>query len=123
MKQTDINNQYTMSHSKDKRKGYYNYYLRTLIKGFVVTLPFVILLFLLSLGFKLVFNMLSPLNGLLHTKATEPHWSLNILSLFVLLGFFSLWVCFFETGLEKIILPILRMNSFLIFPYTLRFAI
>jgi uncharacterized membrane protein len=69
---------------------WYHYFLKVMVQGLIVSLPIAILIFLLSLGFRLVFNMLSPVSGLLSTKADEPHWSINILSLLVLLGFFLL---------------------------------
>lgn len=72
---------------KDKKQWYY-YCFHVVIQGLIISLPIAILIFLLSLGFKLVFDVLSPISGLLNAKATEPHWSINILSLLVLIGFF-----------------------------------
>jgi uncharacterized membrane protein len=89
MQQNALNHHLTPPPHQGKEK-WYQYYLKVMLQGIIVSLPIAILLFLLSLAFKLVFNMLSPISGLLSPKAEEPHWSINILSLLVLMGFFLL---------------------------------
>lgn len=88
MKQFAINPQPDMNANQPKKRWYHHSYFRILLNGLMISLPIVILLFLLSLGFKLVFNMLSPISAVLNPKSSEPHWSINILSLLVLLGIF-----------------------------------
>lgn len=89
MQQNTLNHPLAPAPYKSTEK-WYQYVLKVMVQGLIVSLPIAILLFLLSLGFKLIFNLLSPVSGLLSTNADEPHWSINILSLLVLLGFFLL---------------------------------
>lgn len=63
------------------------YILRTLLDGALLVLPLAIIIFVMSLIFKFVFNLLVPISALLSAGAEEPHWSVNIISLIILLIF------------------------------------
>jgi uncharacterized membrane protein len=63
------------------------YIFRTLIDGSLLVLPLAIILFALYLLFRFVFNLLVPISAILSSGNAEPHWSVNIISLIVLLIF------------------------------------
>ena len=63
------------------------YIFKTLLDGALLVLPLAIILFVLSLLFKFVFNLLVPISNLLSSGSEEPHWSVNFISLLVLLVF------------------------------------
>lgn len=83
-----------------QKESWYTYYLQVLVQGVIASLPIVIIIFILSLGFKFIFNILSPINSLLNPNAEETHWWINILSLIVLLSFFFAvgWMIRHKTG-------------------------
>ncbi len=90
MEKKDVHTQNSLVYRKGKSNLSYRYYINILLQGVIVSLPVAILLFLLFLGFKLVFNILSPISNLLSPESFGAHWVMNILSLLVLLGFFFL---------------------------------
>ncbi|MDF9796105.1 putative membrane protein [Catalinimonas alkaloidigena] len=63
------------------------YIFRTMIDGALLVLPLAIILFALYLLFRFVFNLLVPISAILTTGSEEPHWSVNIISLVILLLF------------------------------------
>lgn len=64
--------------------------VKLVVKGMVVSLPVIIILFIISLLFKLILKVLTPISLILYPVSTEPHWSVHFISLIVLVGFFYL---------------------------------
>lgn len=67
--------------------GTKQYIFKTLLDGALLVLPLAIILFVLSLLFRFVFNLLVPISHLLSSGSEEPHWFINVISLLVLLVF------------------------------------
>ena len=63
-----------------------SFLFRTFFHGLVLILPTVIILFLLSLIFKFVFNLVSPISALLNGNAEKHSFLINVLALLILLG-------------------------------------
>jgi len=69
------------------RKGFI---INTIIKGFLVLLPLIIIVFVLSVLFDLIFDLLRPLSHLLQPGEQEPSWIFTVLSLIILMAFIFL---------------------------------
>ncbi|WP_235297598.1 DUF502 domain-containing protein [Portibacter marinus] len=65
-------------------------WLKTLVKGAIYSLPFLILLFLVTLLFDLIFGLLSPLSAIIAPGSEKPHWIFHIISLSIIFGIFYL---------------------------------
>ncbi|GAB3336923.1 hypothetical protein GCM10027429_20800 [Marivirga atlantica] len=63
------------------------FFIKTLLNGLLLILPIIIVLFLLSLIFKLLFNVIAPLSALLDQNAESHTWFINILALLILVLF------------------------------------
>ncbi len=63
------------------------YFLDTLLQGFLILLPLTIILILLSFVFNFIFKIVSPISFVLDSGAEEPHWSINFLSIGILMLF------------------------------------
>lgn len=63
------------------------FFIETLLNGLFLVLPTIILLFLLSLIFKFVFNLVSPISALLDKNADEHPFLINLLALLILIVF------------------------------------
>jgi uncharacterized membrane protein len=63
------------------------FFIETLLNGLLLVLPTIIILFLLSLVFKFVFNIVSPISALLDKNADEHKFLINILALLILVAF------------------------------------
>jgi uncharacterized membrane protein len=63
------------------------FFIKTLLNGLLVVLPSIIILFLLSLIFKFVFNLVSPISALLDRNAESHAFFTNILALLILVVF------------------------------------
>lgn len=63
-----------------------SFLFKTFFHGLVLILPTVIILFLLSLIFKFVFNIVSPISALLNANAEETTFFTNLLALLILLA-------------------------------------
>ncbi|SEF39819.1 DUF502 domain-containing protein [Algoriphagus boritolerans] len=61
------------------------FFIETLLNGLILVLPMIIILFLLSLIFKFVFNLVSPISSLLDKNADEHNFLINILALLILI--------------------------------------
>ncbi|MBK6264263.1 DUF502 domain-containing protein [Marivirga sp. S37H4] len=59
--------------------------IKTLLNGLLIILPTIIILFLLSLIFKFVFNVISPISSILDKNADSHTWFINFLALLILL--------------------------------------
>lgn len=73
--------------SLDEKFSTKSYLFRTFFHGLILILPTVIILFLLSLIFKFVFNLVSPISSLLNGNAEKNTFLMNILALLILLAF------------------------------------
>lgn len=62
--------------------------IKLLIKGLVIALPLMILLFVVSLLLSLVFGFISPISNLISPGSEDPHWIFHIISIGLLLGLF-----------------------------------
>jgi uncharacterized membrane protein len=63
------------------------FFIETFLNGLLLVLPTIIILFLLSLIFKFVFNIVSPISSLLDKNADKHELIINILALLILLTF------------------------------------
>lgn len=63
------------------------FFIETLLNGLFLVLPTIIILFLLSLIFKFVFNIVSPISALLDKNADEHPFLINLLALLILIVF------------------------------------
>lgn len=63
------------------------FFIETLLNGLLLVLPTIIILFLLSIIFKFVFNLVSPISALLDKNADEHKFLINVLALLILVTF------------------------------------
>lgn len=63
------------------------FFIETLLNGLFLVLPTIIILFLLSLIFKFVFNIVSPISALLDKNAEKHEFLINLLALLILIVF------------------------------------
>lgn len=63
------------------------FFIKTLLDGLLLVLPTIIILFLLSLIFKFVFNIVSPISALLDKNAEKHALLINLLALLILVVF------------------------------------
>jgi uncharacterized membrane protein len=63
-----------------------SFFFQTFIHGLILILPTIIILFLLSVIFKFVFNIVSPISSLLNQTPEENTLFVNILALLILLA-------------------------------------
>ncbi|MBB6325582.1 putative membrane protein [Algoriphagus iocasae] len=61
--------------------------LDTLFQGFLILLPLTIVLILLSFVFNFIFKIVAPISLMLDPGTDEPHWSINFLSIGILVLF------------------------------------
>jgi uncharacterized membrane protein len=61
------------------------FFIKTLLNGLLLVLPTIIILFLLSLVFKFVFNLVAPISALLDKNAESHALIINILALLILI--------------------------------------
>jgi uncharacterized membrane protein len=61
------------------------FFIETLLNGLFLVLPTIIILFLLSLVFKFVFNLVAPISAILDKNADEHKFLINILALLILI--------------------------------------
>jgi uncharacterized membrane protein len=62
------------------------FFFRTLMNGLFMVLPTIIILFLLSLIFKFIFNLVAPISSLLDKNAESHTFFINFLALLILLA-------------------------------------
>ncbi|KEO74752.1 DUF502 domain-containing protein [Anditalea andensis] len=62
-----------------------SFFIKTLLNGLLLILPTIIILFLLSLIFKFVFNLVAPISALLDKNAESHALFTNILAVLILL--------------------------------------
>lgn len=67
-----------------------SYFIQTLIGGLLLVLPTIIILFLLSLIFKFVFNLVEPISSLLDPDSASHALFIKVLSLLILIAFIFL---------------------------------
>ncbi len=63
------------------------FFIETLLNGLLLVLPTIIILFLLSLIFKFVFNLVAPISSLLDKNGVKNELFINILALLILVVF------------------------------------
>jgi uncharacterized membrane protein len=63
-----------------------SFFIRTLLNGLFLVLPSIIILFLLSLIFKFVFNIVAPISSLLDQNSESHPLLINILALLILIS-------------------------------------
>ena len=73
-----------------KQKLWQSKNVSLIARGLIVSLPVIIILFLISLFFKLIVTVLSPISKILDPASEYPHWTIHLLSFFVLIAFFYL---------------------------------
>ncbi|WP_158531169.1 DUF502 domain-containing protein [Algoriphagus chordae] len=72
--------------SKEDKNGR-GFILDSLLQGFLILLPFTIILILLSIIFNFIFGIVAPLSAALDPGSDEPHWFINVLSLGIFVAF------------------------------------
>lgn len=79
----------TTQEPKQNRESIWSktFFIKTLVNGLLLMLPIIIVIFLLSLIFKLVFNIVEPLSSILDRNADSHTVLTNILALFILFLF------------------------------------
>jgi len=80
----------------------------TLIQGFIILLPLSIVLLLLSFVFNFIFKIVAPISSILDSSTGEPHWSINFLSLGILVFFIFIIGVIIRNRLGKIYFSILE---------------
>jgi len=63
------------------------FFIKTLLNGLLLILPIVIIVFLLSIIFKLLFNIIAPFSALIDQNPENHTWFVNLLALFILVFF------------------------------------
>lgn len=63
-----------------------SFFIKTLINGLLLILPTIIILFLLSLIFKFVFNIVAPISSILDQNSDSHAWFINVLALLILIA-------------------------------------
>lgn len=63
-----------------------SFFIKTLLNGLFLILPIIIILFLLSLIFKFVFNLVSPISTILDNSSESPTLIVNLLALLILIA-------------------------------------
>lgn len=77
-----------MTRIKGRGKWKYNFYINTFLRGVIASLPIIILLLILFLLFKMLFNLVSPISHLLDPNSEYANWTISLLALIILLVFF-----------------------------------
>lgn len=62
------------------------FFIKTLLNGLLLVLPTIIILFLLSLIFKFVFNLVAPISSILDKNAEKHAFFINVLALLILIA-------------------------------------
>jgi len=62
------------------------FFIKTLLNGLLLVLPTIIILFLLSLIFKFVFNLVAPISSILDKNADKHGLFINLLALLILIA-------------------------------------
>lgn len=88
MKETEVSDTIILNGQKEQRPWYRRHPYKTLIRGVIISLPFLILLFLLKLFFELVAEILSPISALLDPDSPDPHWFVHVISFLILIAIF-----------------------------------
>lgn len=70
-----------------KKKWNKTFFIETLISGLLLTLPTIIILFLLSFIFKFVFNLVEPISAVLDKNSESHALLIKVLSLLILIAF------------------------------------
>lgn len=63
-----------------------SFFIKTLLNGLLLILPTIIILFLLSIIFKFVFNLVAPISALLDKNAESHALFINVLALLILIS-------------------------------------
>lgn len=63
-----------------------SFFIKTLMNGLLLVLPMIIILFLLSLIFKFVFNLVAPISSILDKNAESHALIINVLALLILVA-------------------------------------
>lgn len=79
-----------------------SFFIKTFLHGLLLVLPTIIILFLLSIIFKFVFNIVSPISALLNNTSEKSTFLINILALLILLVLlFAIGLILRNTGRKR----------------------
>jgi uncharacterized membrane protein len=92
------------------------FFIRTLLNGLLLVLPTIIILFLLSLVFKFVFNLVAPISALLDKNAESNALFINILALLILITFIFIIGLILRHGRSKRLFRIFEYKYLLQIP-------
>ncbi len=84
----DLTTTVNQNQEEEKSKGFI---LTTLIQGFILLLPFLIILILLSVLINFVFKIVAPLSAMLDHGGNVPDWIINLFSMGIVLLFVFLF--------------------------------
>lgn len=78
---------YTVKGDPSKRLTTKQYLSKTLLQGFLVILPLTIIILVLYVVFRFIFNLVAPLSALISPGQEDPHWIFNVIALVILVVF------------------------------------
>ena len=87
-KHSEKTNAKIISNAKIQPNFFENQILDFVTKGLILSLPLVIIIFLISLIFKLILSIISPISNLIITGKEEPGLFIHIITLTILFVFF-----------------------------------
>ncbi len=67
------------------------FFIKTVLNGLLLILPIIIVLFLLSIIFRLLFNIIAPVSALIDHNSDSHTWFINLISLLILVVFIFLF--------------------------------
>ncbi|NHE58060.1 DUF502 domain-containing protein [Cyclobacterium plantarum] len=93
-----------------------SFFIKTLLNGLFLILPMIIILFLLSIIFKFVFNLVSPISALLDNNSESPALFVNVLALLILIGIIFVIGLILTNGRSKRIFKVFEYRYLLQIP-------
>ncbi|WP_114752547.1 DUF502 domain-containing protein [Pleomorphovibrio marinus] len=92
------------------------FFIQTLLNGLLLVLPTIIILFLLSLIFKFVFNLVAPISALLDKNAESHAFFINVLALLILVALIFLIGLILRNGRSKRLFKVFEYRYLLQIP-------
>jgi uncharacterized membrane protein len=108
-----LNDQKIISEDKFWTKPFF---IKTLLNGLLLVLPTIIILFLLSIIFKFVFNLVAPISALLDKNAESHALFINVLALLILIALIFIIGLIIRHGRSKRLFKIFEYRYLLHIP-------
>lgn len=112
-KTTFLQNDKTISEDKLWTK---TFFITTLLNGLLLVLPTIIILFILSLIFKFVFNLVAPISSLLDKNSDSHALFINVLALLILVALIFIIGLILRHGRSKRLFKIFEYRYLLRIP-------